>query len=170
MQKRTYKNNVPLTNESGDIGFHETKMEKKVIKEDKPIQIGQAILQRSKLHFLQFVKFLDDFLVQDSFKFCYADTDSMCIGKNSNIKNKFKLIICFLALTKTDEEFSVKDPVRTRIERMFLPIVKPGLKNQFLEEMKKWFTLEDTPEELRRPGLLKGKKQKIKNIYMNMTI
>ena len=39
---------------------------------------------------------------------------------------------------------------------MFLPIVKPHLKDKFMVEMKKWFTLADTAEELRRSGLLKG--------------
>ena len=43
---------------------------------------------------------------------------------------------------------------------MFIPIVKPHLKELFLIQMQNWFTLADTPEELRRPELLKG----IKNI------
>ena len=87
MRKSTYNTSVDLINECGITGLHESSMNKKLIKEDKPIQIGQAILQYSKLHFLRFVKFLDDFLQEDSFKFCYADTDSICIGNIISIFN-----------------------------------------------------------------------------------
>ena len=96
MKKKSFKHFTNYENEIGETGYYESVIERKTIVEDKPIQVGQAILQTSKLHFLRFVKFLNDFLIKDSFKFCYADTDSIYIGKyiyNDNIIGKFNIYI-----------------------------------------------------------------------------
>ena len=51
-------------------------------------------------------------------------------------------------------------PGATRKEKMegvFLPIVRPDKKTQFLSQWHKWFVLSDSVEEKRFPGKLKSK-------------
>ena len=50
--------------------------------DDKPIVMAAAILENSKLHFLKFIyEVVFRFFIPGTFRLCYADTDSMCIGK-----------------------------------------------------------------------------------------
>ena len=63
---------------SDDI-FEVNQKPRRVI-DDKPIMLGQAILQYSKLHLLRFVYFLYDHLIPGSYRLAYCDTDSIGIG------------------------------------------------------------------------------------------
>lgn len=85
--------------------------------------------------------FLHDHLEPGSFVLCYADTDSIAI-----------------ATTETGVRVN-----GTRMERMiaiFLPMVRKEKREGFLELWTQWFVLDDTVEQLRCPGLLKG------NLYL----
>ena len=44
----------------------------------------------SKLILMNFVKFLDDFLIEDSWEACYTDTDSMCLVLEDEMENLVK--------------------------------------------------------------------------------
>jgi len=81
-QKAHYKFSEPLTREDGDYELTQVTMKKLRIIDDKPIVLAVAILQQSKLLFLQFVyDFLFKFLEEGSFKLNYCDTDSLAICK-----------------------------------------------------------------------------------------
>ena len=60
-----------LENEIGD-GFHEVISDISTIKDRKPIHVGLAILQQSKLLLLRFVDFLKEFLVPGSYSLVYG--------------------------------------------------------------------------------------------------
>ena len=65
--------------DDGDDIFELTKKPHR-ISDDKPVMIGQAILQYSKLHLLKFAYFLYYHLKPGSFRLVYCDTDSLGIG------------------------------------------------------------------------------------------
>ena len=44
----------------------------------------------SKLILLEFVRFLDQFLKEDSWEACYTDTDSMCLVLEDDLENLVK--------------------------------------------------------------------------------
>jgi hypothetical protein len=67
-----YKNDSFLTTEEGNMGIHEFVMEQRKVTDDKLVHVGVAILQHSKLMFLEFVQFLRDFLQPGSFKTVYC--------------------------------------------------------------------------------------------------
>ena len=117
----------------------EVQMNKAKIEDNKAICIGSAILQYSKLRFLQFVYFLEKYLNEGSYRFLYADTDSIGIGTS---KTK-----------KIDEN----DTLLEKMKKIFIPIVKPSLKEEFLSKWQDYFVLDDTIEQKRKPGLLKSK-------------
>ena len=76
-----HKDFSPLNSDIDDLEFFEVQQKLRKIVDQKPVHVGIAILQYSKLHFLKFVYWLHDHLVPGSFVLCYADTDSIFLGK-----------------------------------------------------------------------------------------
>ena len=80
--------------ENGDHESVEITMTPKKVYDDKPVPMAAAILSNSKLHFLKFIyEVVYKYFIPNSFKLCYADTDSIAIGKVvkiSNIKLNFE--------------------------------------------------------------------------------
>ena len=58
--------------------------------EKYPIHCGTTILHLSKLILLNFVNFLDEFLIRESWEACYTDTDSMAICLEDEMENLVK--------------------------------------------------------------------------------
>jgi hypothetical protein len=59
--------------ESEDLsGVHEVVMDQRMVTDDKPVHVGIAILQYSKILMLQFVDFLREFLIPGSFTLVYT--------------------------------------------------------------------------------------------------
>ena len=73
-----YRNDFYLEAESGE-GFHEVISDISTIRDRKPVHVGLAILQYSKLLLLRFVDFLRRFLEEDSYSLVYGG-----IGINFN--------------------------------------------------------------------------------------
>ena len=71
----------PLKSEVDDLEYFEVQQKPRKIIDRKPVHVGIAILQPSKLHFLRFVYWIHDHLVPGSFVLCYADTDRLFLGK-----------------------------------------------------------------------------------------
>ena len=65
-----YSKTLHCEDETKDL-FEITSHQKKC-KDDKPIHIGVSILQYSKLMMLEFVNFLNKFLIKDSFSLVYS--------------------------------------------------------------------------------------------------
>ena len=72
----------PLKSEIDDLEYFEVQQKPRKIIDRKPVHVGIAILQHSKLHFLRFIYWLNAHLVPGSFVLCYADTDSIFLGKS----------------------------------------------------------------------------------------
>ena len=53
-------------------GVTEVTMRQKTVRDDKPVHLGVAILQHSKLMMLKFVDFLKEFLIPGSFVLVYS--------------------------------------------------------------------------------------------------
>ena len=138
-----------------DFACYIVKMDKKKIKDDKPVHIGVAILQWSKVLFIRYVTYrmfyqvytafisifrfmywLEEHLEDGSFKTCYADTDSMA-----------------LALTKSGPESA--DPEQS-LRSLFDPIVKSSKRKSWEQTWKSWFVTTDEIWDIRKPGKLKG--------------
>ena len=64
-----------IISEEGDVIAWEIKNRKKNVTDSKPIHFSNAILQTSKLLFLEFMYWLYRHLEPGSFRTCYADTD-----------------------------------------------------------------------------------------------
>lgn len=71
MKKPLYKRAALLTSEEGE-SIHEVIMDKRKIKDGKPVQLAVAILHHSKLLLLKFVHFLRTFLVKGSYAIVYG--------------------------------------------------------------------------------------------------
>ena len=112
-------------------------MKKQKVIDDKPVHIGVAILQWSKLLFLRFMEFLKEHLEVGSYQTCYTDTDSLCLG-----------------LTRT-LYFEKDESEDDKIRKMFLPIVKPEKMKSFLSIYKDWFVTNNKIEDVRCPGKMK---------------
>ena len=67
-----YKNDSFLATEEGNMGIHEFVMEQRKVTDDKLVHVGVAILQHSKLMFLEFVQFLRHYLVPGSYRTVYC--------------------------------------------------------------------------------------------------
>ena len=138
MKQALFLDAVELELEDGSCEMVEVKLQKAKIEDKKPIVIGNAILQYSKLLLLKFAYFLERVLLEGSYKICYCDTDSLA-----------------LALTRTPH-LDGKDLLRSKMEKIFLPLIKPEELDYFKSEWGNFFVLEDTIEQKRKPGLLKG--------------
>ena len=117
----------------------EVSLLKHKIKDERPVHVGLAILQYSKLRLLEFVDFLQLHLIEGAFKLCYCDTDSLCIATTKTVR------------------LSGKETLREKMEKIFLPIVKENRKEEFLAKWEDEFVLSETIENSRKPGLMKGK-------------
>ena len=127
-----------VINESENLVAWEIKQRKRRVIDTKPIHFSNAILQTSKLLFLEFMYWLYEHLQPGSFRTCYADTDSMC-----------------LALTKT--EHSNMDGKEEKFYRgLFDPIVRPEKRESWEQSWKKWFVTTKDIRDIRKPGKLKG--------------
>ncbi len=81
--------------ENGENSVIEMELTKKMIRDDKPLNVCVAILQYSKLLMLDFVyNVLYRYLEPKSFVLNYADTDSLCISEF--LKKINKLFQCGL--------------------------------------------------------------------------
>lgn len=69
-----YKHHSVLMTEDELWGVHEVIMDLSKVKDNKPVHVGVAILQHSKIMFLQFVDFLRKYLVAGSYQTVYCDT------------------------------------------------------------------------------------------------
>ena len=77
-----FKSDVAMVKESGESDFIEIEMKPRKVIDDKPLAMGVAILQHSKLLFLRFVyEVLWEFCEPGSLKLNYCDTDSLAICK-----------------------------------------------------------------------------------------
>jgi hypothetical protein len=72
MANPLYKSDAFLQTEGDTDGIHEVIMDDKKIIDDKPVHVGIAILQYSKILMLEFVDFLREFLVPGSYVFVYT--------------------------------------------------------------------------------------------------
>jgi len=82
MKSAHFKDANILTMENGEHDLIEIDMRPRKIADSKPIVMAKAILQNSKLHFLNFIyNVLGKYLIPGSFVLNYADTDSICICK-----------------------------------------------------------------------------------------
>ena len=136
MKSPYFQDSVEILNEADDLACYKVKMKKKKIKDSKPVHIGVAILQWSKVLFIRFMYWLEEHLEEGSFKTCYADTDSMA-----------------LALTKSGPEH--ENPEQN-LRSLFDPLVKPSKKQSWEATWKDWFVTTDEIWDIRKPGKLKG--------------
>ena len=131
-----FKDSTEVYDETDDLAGYMVKMQKSKIDDSKPVHVGVAILQWSKVLFINFMYWLEQHLEEGAFKTCYADTDSMA-----------------LALTKSGVDD--KDPEKS-LRALFDPIVKPSMKQSWEETWKSWFVTTDEIWDIRKPGKLKG--------------
>ena len=136
IKRALYKDHVVIQNEEGEAGATEVTSNRKTIDDSKPVHIGVAILQWSKLIFLRFMYDLFDHLEPGSFRSVYADTDSMC-----------------LALTKTRPVENESEEEKYRA--LFDPIIRPEMKASWEKIFKKWISTTTEGEDIRKPGKLK---------------
>ena len=131
-KKPFYRNKKEVYDENDQLACYIVKMDKKNIKDSKPVHIGVAILQWSKVLFIRFMYWLEEHLEEGAFKTCYADTDSMA-----------------LALTKSDTEY--ENPEQN-LRSLFDPLVKPSKKESWEATWKDWFVTTDEIWDIRKPG------------------
>ena len=87
MKSAHFKDCNILTMENGEHDLIEIDMRRRKIADNKPIVMAIAILQNSKLHFLNFVyDVVWKYFIPGSFVLNYADTDSLCICKLFDFK------------------------------------------------------------------------------------
>ena len=125
----------------GDVEAVEIIWRSKKIFDDKPVQVGQCILQMAKLLLARFVYWIDDHLEAGSFQLTYSDTDSIGI-----------------ALTDTNlAAYKTAKNLQEKIDAIFLPIVKPSMKESWNNSYADWFVTNESVENQLKPGLLKCK-------------
>ena len=134
-----YRGRKDVYDEDDQLACYIVKMDKKKITDSKPVHIGIAILQWSKVLFIRFMYWLEEHLEDGAFKTCYADTDSMA-----------------LALTRSGPEH--KNPEQN-LRALFDPLVKSSKKASWEATWKEWFVTTDEIWDIRKPGKLKGKYQ-----------
>ena len=110
----------------------------------------------SKILFVNFIyDFVGKYLIPGSFKLSYCDTDSIAIGKYFLIFLMFILHRNFKGFTKT-WPYPDNADMETRMRCTFLPLVKPDMLNEFMQEWGKWLVLKDEIDQTKQPGLLKS--------------
>ena len=137
LARRTmYRNHVVIQDENGDACATEVTSLKQTIEDSKPVHIGVAILQWSKLLFLRFMFDLFKHMEPGSFRCVYSDTDSMC-----------------LALTKSRTVNN--DSEEEKYRALFDPIVKKEMRGSWEAMWKDWICATTQIEDIRTPGKLK---------------
>ena len=137
LAKRTmYSDHVVIQDENGDACATEMTSRKATVEDSKPVHIGVAILQYSKLLFLKFMFFLFRHLEPGSLRCVYADTDSMC-----------------LATTKT--RAVTNDTEEEKYRAIFEPIVRPEMRQSWESNWRDWICTTTEVEDIRTPGKLK---------------
>ena len=134
--KALYRDHSIIYTEEGEASATEVTCEKKTISDSKPVHIGVAILQWSKLLFLRFMFNLYHHLEPGSFRSVYADTDSMC-----------------LALTKSRDVRN--DSEEEKYRALFDPIIRPEMKESWEKIWKTWICTTTETVDIRTPGKLK---------------
>ena len=114
----------------------------KKIEDQKPIIIGQNILQLAKLLLCKFVYFLHSHLEPGTFLLTYSDTDS--IG-------------CAFTDTDLDRFNKAEGNLKEIIGSIFDPLIRPEMKQSWQEKYTDWFVVDQTVENQLKPGLLKCK-------------
>ena len=66
-----FRNHSFLSNESGE-GVHEVISDISTLTDRKPVHVGLAILQHSKLLLLEFIDFLREYLEENSYSLVYG--------------------------------------------------------------------------------------------------
>ena len=75
-----FQSDTAIVKENGESDFIEIEMKPQKVVDDRPLAMGVAILQYSKLLFLRFVyDVLVEFMKPGSLKLNYCDTDSLAI-------------------------------------------------------------------------------------------
>lgn len=128
-----------VINDADELVAWEIKKRKRTVTDTKPIHFSNAILQNSKLLFLEFMYWFYEHVQPGSFRTCYADTDSMC-----------------LALTKTDHS-KMGESEEMFYRGLFDPIVRPEKRESWEKSWKSWFVTTNDIHDIRKPGKLKGK-------------
>ena len=127
-----------IISESDELVAWEIKQRKRKVTDTKPIHFSNAILQTSKLLFLEFMYWFYEHVQPGSFRTCYADTDSMC-----------------LALTKTDYT-KMNGNEEMFYRALFDPIVRPEKRQSWEKNWRNWFVTSSNIHDIRKPGKLKG--------------
>ena len=135
-RKAWFEDYDDIETEDGDV-VRELTMRKKKITDDKPIQVGIAILQWSKLLFYRFMYFIFRHLEPGSFRAVYADTDSMCLG-----------------LTKSLPE-TPGCSEEQKYRNLFDPLVRPDMRESWEANWKNWICTTTETTDIRKPGKLK---------------
>ena len=135
-KKPFYRGRKEVYDEHDELACYIVQMDKKHITDSKPVHIGVAILQWSKVLFIRFMYWLEEHLEEGAFKTCYADTDSMA-----------------LALTRSGPEHEIPEH---NLRSLFDPLVKPSKKESWEVSWKDWFVTTDEIWDIRKPGKLKG--------------
>ena len=135
-KRALYRNHVTIQNEEGQAGAVEVTCDKKTVMDSKPVHIGVAILQYSKLIFVRFMFHLFKHLEPGSFRSVYADTDSMC-----------------LALTRSRVPFN--DTEEEKYRSLFDPIIRSEMRHSWESTWKDWICTTQEVEDIRKPGKLK---------------
>ena len=131
-----YRDHVVIQDENGDACATEVTSLKQTVEDSKPVHIGVAILQWSKLLFLRFMFDLFKHMEPGSFRCVYSDTDSMC-----------------LALTKSRTVNN--DSEEEKYRALFDPIVKKEMRASWEAMWKDWICATTQIEDIRTPGKLK---------------
>ena len=136
MRKAFFEDYDDIETEDGDV-VRELTMRKRKIVDDKPIQIGIAILQWSKLLFYRYMYFMFHHLEPGSFRAVYADTDSMCLGLTKTLPD----------LPGCSEE--------QKYRNLFDPLVRPDMRESWEASWKDWMCTTTEATDIRKPGKLK---------------
>ena len=137
MVKPFFKDEQELVDEEGEVKGWEVESRKKTVFDDKPVHVSAAILQHSKVLFLDFMLFLYSHLKPGSFLNSYADTDSICLG---------------LSRTKPiPENATLEEYYRC----LFDPLVRPEMLESWEAKWKSWICTTEAVEDQRKPGKLK---------------
>ena len=72
VRRRNFQSKRTLRCEDGNSDMSEIILKPSSVYDNKPLHIGISILQYSKLLMLEFVAFLNEFLVKDSFSLVYT--------------------------------------------------------------------------------------------------
>ena len=105
--------------------------------EKYPIHCGTAVLHMSKMILLRFVKFLDDFLIPQSYEIVYSG-------------NEKYLLFSYLIFVKDTDSMCLC------LEDEMEKLVKPDLQSEWDQAKKEWFVQDHSDAwDLRCPGKMK---------------